>query len=406
MSNIEGQLNHEMALKSDANANQPQPQQNPEPNPPKDTDPVPVQEQTPQNPSVPVEGLVNPPKEMQDQVPENHLDNGGNENLNTQNQDNPSEDYVFNYFSSSTLYAISFQNSQKCRLAIGTMEFNDNNRIEILEMINHNVTMVRSEPQEYPSTKLMWGPNMSKNDLLASSSDCIRLFKFDENESKLKLLSSLYNKKSKFFGPLTSFDWNKQNDSILGTASLDTTCTIWDLNKSTIKTQLIAHDSQVYDISFSGDEHIFISSGADGSVRLFDLRTLDHSTIIYETQDRSPITKIAMNTLNNHLIAALSWEKSVIYIFDSRNSSVSLVELKLHKSPVTGMVWSPNVETQICSVSEDSNVIISFVNSETAGSSGNVRYEAPSEINNVAWCTTLPEWIGITFQKTVQLLRK
>ena len=44
---------------------------------------------------------------------------------------------------------------------------------------------------------------------------------------------------------------------------------------------------------------IFISSGADGSIRLFDTRSLDHSTIIYETKDQSPITKIAWNMENN-----------------------------------------------------------------------------------------------------------
>ena len=65
-----------------------------------------------------------------------------------------------------------------------------------------------------------------------------------------KIKSSLVNIKSKYNGPLTSFDWNRVNDSILGTASLDTICTIWDLNKSTIKTQLIAHDKEVFDISF------------------------------------------------------------------------------------------------------------------------------------------------------------
>ena len=36
----------------------------------------------------------------------------------------------------------------------------------------------------------------------------------------------------------------------------------------------------------------------------------------------------------------------------------------------------------------------------------NVSYTAPSPINNVDWCKTFPEWIGITFQKRVQLLRK
>ena len=42
---------------------------------------------------------------------------------------------------------------------------------------------------------------------------------------------------------------------------------------------------QVYDIAFSragGGRDMFASVGADGSVRMFDLRHLEHSTIIYE----------------------------------------------------------------------------------------------------------------------------
>lgn len=54
-----------------------------------------------------------------------------------------------------------------------------------------------------------------------------------------------------------------------------------------VKTQLIAHDKEVYDIAFSragGGRDMFASVGADGSVRMFDLRHLEHSTIIYEVR--------------------------------------------------------------------------------------------------------------------------
>ena len=330
-----------------------------------------------------------------------------NMNTSADTLGNNQEKNIYDYATTSTLYSISFQNTDKCRLAIGTLECSLNNRIEILELVNNELDKVYVENLEYPSTKLMWGPNQSKNNLLASSSDCIHLFELEtSNGTSLKKLTTLYNKKSPYCGPLTSFDWNKVNDSILGTASLDTTCTIWDLNKSTIRTQLIAHDKEVYDISFTTNDNIFISSGADGSVRLFDLRSLKHSTIIYETKDGWPITKISWNLLNNHLIAALSLEKNLVFIFDTRKANVSLVELKLHKMPVTGMVWSPSLPSQICSVSEDKNVIISNVQNEENNTNNNVCYTAPNEINNVNWCESLPEWIGITFKKKVQLLRK
>ncbi|MCQ2821566.1 MAG: hypothetical protein MJ252_30275 [archaeon] len=331
------------------------------------------------------------------------------------------EKFVFNYYSTSTLYSINFQNSLTCRLAVGSMTKSKENSIEILELPKDDNTSddkpeddknssddlicVYKENIEYPTTKLMWEPNRTKSNLIGASSECMRIYDFNEEEHSMKLLSVLHNKKSKYCGPLTAFDWNRENDSILGTASLDTTCAIWDLNKSTIRTQLIAHDKEVFDISFSNTDNIFISSGADGSVRLFDLRSLDHSTIIYETKDQSPITKIAWNMLNVNFIAALSWDKSIVYIFDSRVLNVSLVELKLHKEPVTAMSWSPNNQSQICSVSEDKNVIISNVQNDNENPN-NVCYGAPDAINNVCWCNTIPDWIGITFANRVQLLRK
>ena len=37
------------------------------------------------------------------------------------------------------------------------------------------------------------------------------------------------NKNSEFCAPLTSFDWNETDLNRLGTSSVDTTCTIWDI---------------------------------------------------------------------------------------------------------------------------------------------------------------------------------
>jgi WD repeat-containing protein 68 len=39
--------------------------------------------------------------------------------------------------------------------------------------------------------------------------------------------------------------------SIIGTCSIDTTCTIWDVPTETALTQLIAHDGEVLDIAFA-----------------------------------------------------------------------------------------------------------------------------------------------------------
>jgi len=358
--------------------------------------------QIPNNQELPMNGYMYNYPQIIDQ---NQFQPQPNQNMDYQENKN-----IYDYATNMNLYGIAFQNGSCPRLAISSLEKRFDNKIEILELVDksndNDLKKVLELQIGYPCTKLLWSPNKAKNSLLAFSSDCIQIYDYSEEKQNLLFQTKLNNIKSKYNGPLTSFDWNTANDALLGTASVDTTCTIWDLNKLSIKTQLIAHDKEVFDIQFGKEENIFISGGADGSVRLFDLRNLDHSTIIYETKGNSAINKLAWNLQTSNLIAALSLDKNIIYIFDSRmNTNVSLDELNLHKEPVTGFVWAPDNISQLCSVSEDCNVIISNVNTESS-QNNNVSYTAPFPINNVDWCKVIPEWIGITFKNRVQLLRK
>ena len=97
-------------------------------------------------------------------------------------------------------------------------------------------------------------------DLLATSGDYLRVWRAGEPETRLECLLN-NNKNSDFCAPLTSFDWNEVDPNLLGTSSIDTTCTIWGLEtgqtigrvsmvSGQVKTQLIAHDKEVYDIAF------------------------------------------------------------------------------------------------------------------------------------------------------------
>jgi WD repeat-containing protein 68 len=153
-------------------------------------------------------------------------------------------------------------------------------------------------------TRLLWEPPSSQKqstDLLATSGDHLRLWSLpsetpstpggnitrrgaDAPGTKLTPLALLSNSKTPdHTAPLTSLDWNTKNPALIITSSIDTTCTIWDIPSLTAKTQLIAHDKEVYDVRFCANSvDVFVSCGQDGSVRMFDLRSLEHSTIIYE----------------------------------------------------------------------------------------------------------------------------
>jgi DDB1- and CUL4-associated factor 7 len=157
----------------------------------------------------------------------------------------------------------------------------------------------------------LWEPPSTQKqstDLLATSGDHLRLWSLPQTSStpvsntitrssavnnreppqKLTPLALLSNSKSpEHTAPLTSLDWNTLSPKLIITSSIDTTCTIWDIPTLTAKTQLIAHDKEVFDVRFcAGSVDVFVSCGADGSVRMFDLRSLEHSTIIYEPSEK------------------------------------------------------------------------------------------------------------------------
>ena len=56
--------------------------------------------------------------------------------------------------------------------------------------------------------------------------DYLRVWRAGEPETRLECLLN-NNKNSDFCAPLTSFDWNEVDPNLLGTSSIDTTCTIW-----------------------------------------------------------------------------------------------------------------------------------------------------------------------------------
>ena len=167
------------------------------------------------------------------------------------------------------------------------------------------------------------------------------------------------NKNSDFCAPLTSFDWNEYEPNLLGTSSIDTTCTIWGIETGQVigrtnghvKTQLIAHDKEVFDIAFSeagGGRDIFASVGADGSVRMFDLRHLEHSTIIYEDPQHSSLLRLAWSKQNSYFLATFAVDSNEIIILDIRVPCTPTAKLKNHRASVNGISWAPHSQSHIC----------------------------------------------------------
>ena len=223
--------------------------------------------------------------------------------------------------------------------------------------------------------------------------------------------------------------------SLIITSSIDTTCTIWDIPTLTAKTQLIAHDKEVYDVRFCANSvDVFVSCGADGSVRMFDLRSLEHSTIIYEPsekhqQDKSgefpptvlspsamtltippaqldvlsssptrasgsnpggisalpfppPLLRISASPHDAHLLATFSQDSNVIRVLDVRQPGQALLELKGHGASVNCIEWSNTQRGVLASGADDCCVLLwDLMGSSAATNANNVPGGTPTAVN-------------------------
>ncbi|KAI7852693.1 WD40-repeat-containing domain protein [Circinella umbellata] len=315
----------------------------------------------------------------------------------------------------------------------------------------------------YPFTKVLWEPRKRSprnSDILVTSSDVLRVWELVDNpaygrydstiggrrgynkeyrQSLIKRSELVNVKQSDFCAPLTSFDWNEVDPSLIVTASIDTTCTVWNVETSQAKTQLIAHDRDVYDVAFMHEtSDIFASVGADGSVRLFDLRSLEHSTILYEappapsspsnsfasavSDGSRPLLRLQFNRLQRELLATFHMDSDTVQIHDIRYPSAPVAELtRSHQSNVNCFSWSPGHPGYICTGGDDAQVLVWDINSQQQQQqyrrpprqpqtqnivqSPSLRYVADSEVKSLSWNQSLPMWIGIGFGKTVQALR-
>ena len=292
--------------------------------------------------------------------------------------------------------------------------------------------------------------------MLATSGDYLRIWKVNPtanpDRDKVEIVALLNDSllvNQEYCAPLTSFDWNEADPNILGTSSIDTTCTIWNIetNKAIgttkpngiVQTKLIAHDKEVYDIAFSSGKNgkeTFASVGNDGSVRLFDLRSLEHSTIIYESDytylppqsnytqknepqqqqqpqlnTRRPLLRLAWNKQDPNYIATMPLDSPEIVILDIRYPCTPLTKLNDHRACINDLAWAPHSSCHICTAGDDNQALIwdisqqNHVKTRMERDEPILAYSARGEINKVHWSQMQPDWIAVCFDKTLEILR-
>lgn len=261
----------------------------------------------------------------------------------------------------------------------------------------------------YPATKVQWCPESASTDkdLLATTGDYLRLWNVcDSSPNGVSMEALLNNKVSEYCAPLTSFDWNEVNPNLIGTCSIDTTCIIWDIEKQQACTQLIAHDKEVYDIAFAKSKDLFASVGADGSVRFFDMRSLEHSTILFESRDLTPLLRVAWNKQDPNYLATFMADHHRTIVLDRRVPSLPVAELGAHGAAVNAIAWAPHSSCHICTAADDTQALIWDLSvMPQAVEDPILAYSAQAPINQLQWSSVQPDWIAIAFQNKMQLLR-
>ena len=238
---------------------------------------------------------------------------------------------IYTYKAPWPIFSLSWSRrhdpTSQFRLAIGSYLEQYSNVVSIIKKnptsdSNEALYQAAEFDHPYPCTKIMWSPEtrQGSRDLLATTGDYLRIWNINDDGSGRGMLNVKReallnnNKSSEYCAPLTSFDWNETDPSMIGTSSIDTTCTIWDVNTQQARTQLIAHDREVFDLAFARGKDVFASVGADGSVRMFDLRSLVNSTIIYESPELEPLLR-------------LEWNKQVSFVMKRRKMFFCRIDL-------------------------------------------------------------------------------
>eukprot|EP01116_Phalansterium_solitarium_P013527 TRINITY_DN30911_c0_g1_i1.p1 TRINITY_DN30911_c0_g1~~TRINITY_DN30911_c0_g1_i1.p1 ORF type:complete len:328 (-),score=98.65 TRINITY_DN30911_c0_g1_i1:34-1017(-) len=319
---------------------------------------------------------------------------------------------IYTHQASWIVYALSWSSrvDQRFRLAIGSFIENYTNKIDIIQLNEEKQEFVvrASVDHPYPATKIAWRPEKAGAgpDLFATTGDYLRLWQVNPDRPEVELKHLLNNNKSsEFCAPLTSFDWNEHDPRTIGTCSIDTTCTIWDVETQTPKTQLIAHDKEVYDIAFRSADH-FASVGADGSVRMFDLNDLKHSTIVFESPELTPLLRLAWNKQDPNYLATITNDSNKTIILDIRMPSLPAAELQGHLAPVNAVAWAPHSSCHVCTAADDKQALIWDLQPMPKPIDDPIlAYQAEAEVNNLHWSSTQNEWIAIAFSNKVQILR-
>ena len=89
---------------------------------------------------------------------------------------------------------------------------------------------------------------------------------------------------------------------------------------------------------------------------MFDLRHLEHSTIIYEDPTHTPLLRLAWNKQDPNYLATVAMDACEVIILDVRVPCTPVARLNNHRACVNGIAWAPHSSCHICTAGDDHQV--------------------------------------------------
>lgn len=318
-----------------------------------------------------------------------------------------SEQYYNSTYPLNT-FAFSYRPDERFRFALGSYLINQENHIDIIQYCERENLYLKLHTinQTYPASKLQWIPDETGQfiDILAISSDHLRLWNIDNTGTSSKFGSEFIHDTK----PLTSFDWSTTDPTIIATCSLDSTCTIWDVDKKAIKSKFLAHEGEVYDINIGNAPNTFMTVGSDGTLRHFDIRDMNNCTILLESLDHMPYMKVAWNRLNPYLVAVTELGSKNIEVVDTRWYSDPYYQIKGHSDLVNSITWSPLEWEYLATAGDDKKVkvwdLIKVRHRMRVVDAANV-HNGSDEIISLQWPFNAPDYIGLLYTSRFQIIK-
>ncbi|KAH9123307.1 hypothetical protein AeMF1_005644 [Aphanomyces euteiches] len=322
------------------------------------------------------------------------------------------------------VYGMSWSNAPNEKLlAVTSFTQEYANQLEILQLHDHTNTHddvdmdVQNDSHHphamqprafvehpYPATKVLWTTenNSSK---LATTADYLRIWRVHEDTIQCAATLSKYQA-GENCSPLTSADWSTADTHILGTSAVDTSICIWDLNKwKRPKQEIVAHDAEVYDMTFSNCTNIFASVGGDGTLRIFDLRNLKSCSIIYESADVCPLIRLTWNKLDQNYIAAMMSEGPSVLVFDVRKMGTPATEYSQQTTQpgnINAIAWSSTIPHHICAAGETTGAFTFDVQRQDRTPVWS--YNGCGNINHLEWSRQHPGLLAMAIDQSVHVV--